>query len=325
MNPNAYYIITALLLLFLEILYIPLAKKLEIGAAVTHRSSHKTRTITGGGFIFYLAAVICAVLYPSEPSHKIYKMLICGGILFTISLADDIHDISPTIRLMCHTAVLSVIFYPVIETGHSDIFLVLLICSVGFINGYNFMDGINGMLGLYSIVTLSSIYFIYHTSIHNGLLSFYEPYILTLIIASVVFCFFNFRNKALFFSGDVGSITLGFFIAIFITHYIITTAEASIMVFLIVYAVDTSLTIIQRLFMGANIFTSHRLHLYQALVNKGGLPHLAVATYYALTQLLINIGYILTVPEYKWTYTIVVTIIVSSVYFILKRRVARIR
>lgn len=322
METTTYYIIIAAIMLCLEALYIPLGKKLGIGADVNHRSSHKARTLTCGGYIFYVSALLCAFLYPSPANYSIVKMLVCGGILFLISLADDIKEVSPVTRLICHTAVAAVIFFPVAQEGHFDIFLILMICSVGCINGFNFMDGINGMMGLYSVVTLSSIYYLYSSSPHTPLLSLYMPYIATLIIASIVFCFFNFRKKALFFSGDVGSIVLGFFIAVFITHYIITTAEASSIVILIVYAVDTSLTIIQRLFMGANILTPHRLHLYQALTNKKGLQHRTVSLYYATAQLLINIGYFLTSKDYKWTYTIIITMIVASVYFILKRNIS---
>ena len=124
------------------------------------------------------------------------------------------------------------------------------------------MDGINGMMALYTILTLGTLLFMYHTCIYRSIITGYEPIILCLGIAVIVFSIFNVRKNAVCFSGDVGSIVLGFFIAFFVAKYIIVTAEASVVVILIVYAVDTSLTIIQRLFMGANIFTPHRLHTF---------------------------------------------------------------
>ena len=100
---------------------------------------------------------------------------------------------------------------------------------------------------------------------------------------------------------------------------ILKTSDASLIIFLIVYAVDTVFTIFQRLYAGENIFLPHRLHLYQILVNKWGIEHYKVSIYYATTQLLINIVYILIPNDFKWSYFIVIVIILTIVYFILKR------
>ena len=318
-NHLTYYITIAAILLILELAYIPIAKKIRIGAKITSRSSHKKYTITSGGFIFYVAALLCYAFFSNNLPSSTPQILICGGVLFLISFIDDIHEVSPTIRLICHTIVAAVMFFSFFGADHPEYYLMLLIFSVGFINGYNFMDGINGMMALYTILTLGTLLFMYHTCIYRYIIVGYEPIILCLGIAVIVFSIFNVRKNAVCFSGDVGSIVLGFFIAFFVAKYIIVTAEASVVVILIVYAVDTSLTIIQRLFMGANIFTPHRLHLYQILVNKVNIPHLKVSAGYALVQLAINCGYFLTEREFRWTYTIIVTIIVATAYFILKR------
>ena len=314
-----FYIAIAAIILVLELIYLPIARKIRIGAKITNRSSHKKYTITCGGFIFYVAALLCFAFFSNILPSNTPQLLICGSVLFLISFIDDIHEISPSLRLICHTIVATVMFSSFFETEHPEYFLILVIFSVGFINGYNFMDGINGMMALYTILTLGTLLFMYHTCIYRLIIAGYEPMILCLGIAAIVFSFFNVRKNAICFSGDVGSIVLGFFIAVFVARYIIVTAEASVVVILIVYAVDTSLTIIQRLFMGADIFTPHRLHLYQILVNKMKIPHLKVSIGYALVQLAINCGYFLTEREFRWSYTIIVTIIVATTYFILKR------
>lgn len=323
MKPEIFYISLAIFLTIMEMIFIPVAKRFDIQAKVSPRSSHKEKTVTGGGFIFYLSVLACYIFMRDLLPSNINMLLGCGGVLFLISLVDDVHELSPWLRLVCHVIIFSILFYPTLTDGYPHIFLVLLICGVGFVNGFNFMDGINGMMGLYSVVTLATIYFMFHTSCHTALIACYEPMILALLVASVVFCIFNFRKKALCFSGDVGSIVLGFFIAVFVAYFIVTTAEASVIVILIVYAVDTSLTIVQRLFMGENILTPHKLHLYQVLANKRGMEQRLISVYYAAVQIVINIGYFLTAKEFRWSYAIMVSLIVATVYFILKSGVVK--
>ena len=100
---------------------------------------------------------------------------------------------------------------------------------------------------------------------------------------------------------------------------IFITTEASLIIFLIVYAIDTVFTIFQRLFAGENIFLPHRLHLYQILVNQWGIKHHIVSIYYAITQLVINIAYLLIPNDFKWSFFILVTIVLTIIYFSLKR------
>lgn len=321
MENITYYIVIAIILLAMETLYLPIARKVGIGDPVTPRSSHKVYTLTGGGFIFFIGAIICTLWFHEVTSTTMPKLLICGGALFLLSFIDDYREISPGFRLTIHAAIVTYTFYPVILNGHLDIFLILLLCSVGFINGFNFMDGINGMMALYSIVTLTTLYYMYDTSVHIGYFTSLQPLIITFIIAALVLCIFNYRKNALVFPGDVGSIVLGYFIAYFIAHYIITTAEASVIIILIIYAIDSALTIIQRLFMGEDIFTPHRRHLYQRMVDVWHIEHRLVSLYYAAAQAVINVGYFITSPEYRWSYTIIVTMIVATAYFLMKRSI----
>jgi len=53
--------------------------------------------------------------------------------------------------------------------------------------------------------------------------------------------------------------------------------------------VDSILTIIHRLIKKENIFSAHRSHLYQYLVNIRQIGHLKIAVIYGLIQLVINI------------------------------------
>ena len=58
--------------------------------------------------------------------------------------------------------------------------------------------------------------------------------------------------------------------------------------FLIIYAVDSGLTLINRKLNGENVFKPHRSHLYQQLVHLKGYSHLNISLSYSFIQLVIN-------------------------------------
>jgi len=83
--------------------------------------------------------------------------------------------------------------------------LVALIVCVGIINAYNFMDGINGITGGYSLSVLLPLIYLNTT---DNFIS--QDYLYVVGMSLLVFCFFNFRKKAKCFAGDVGSISIAF-------------------------------------------------------------------------------------------------------------------
>jgi UDP-N-acetylmuramyl pentapeptide phosphotransferase/UDP-N-acetylglucosamine-1-phosphate transferase len=115
-----------------------------------------------------------------------------------------------------------------------------------------------------------------------------SDFIICPILASIVFLFFNFRKKAKCFAGDVGSVSIGFWIIALLLMLILKTQSLNYILFLAVYGVDTVLTIMHRLLLKQNIFEPHRLHFYQILANERKVPHLIVSTLYALIQMLVN-------------------------------------
>lgn len=307
----------AIILLVIEALYIPLARKLRIGAPVTPRSSgtHVSYTATGGGIIFSIAALLYALIAEGQfPPH--FRGILAGGaVLAVISFIDDIHELRPGLRLAVQGVTIAAAYAWI--APWPDIYLLTLILGVGFINAYNFMDGISGMLTAYSIVTLTALL----VGMHLGGASMQCPEAMlaeVLMVAVGVFGVFNFRRRSVVFCGDVGSIVMGYFILFLMVRLILWTHDAAAIVLLMVYGVDTVLTIFGRLFKGENILAPHRSHLYQRLANERQMPHLAVAGVYALFQALIDLGFFLTPRPWHWTYTILVTAALVAAYFLLK-------
>ncbi len=316
MHTSLLYIIAFIILLLCELIYFRIARHLHIGDKVTSRSSHKHYTITGGGIIFIIAAIIFYIYNTSALPQNFANMLVGAIILAIISFIDDIHNLSPYIRLIIQSIIVATVFSYILQWGYVDIFIIVLICGVGLINAYNFMDGINGITAGYSLVTLGTLYYCYYTISETSL-----TFIALLIIATGIFTYFNFRKKAICFAGDIGSIVMGFFILYLMIELIWDKGDASCIVFLIVYGIDTVFTIIQRLFMGENILLPHRRHLYQVFVNQWHAPHYLVSLGYASTQLFINVIYFMIPEQFLWSYVIIVTILLSALYFIAKRSV----
>lgn len=308
------YTIAFIILLLCELIYFRIARRLHIGDKVTSRSSNRQYTIIGGGIIFLIAAIIAYINNTSALPQNFANMLIGAVILSIISFIDDIHNVSPHIRLIIQAIIVATVFAYILQWGYIDIFIIILICGVGLINAYNFMDGINGITAGYSLVTLGTLYYCYHTISQAQ-----STFIVMLIIATGIFAFFNFRKKAVCFAGDIGSIVMGYFILYLMVELIWVRCNASCCVFLIVYGIDTVFTIIQRLFMGENILLPHQRHLYQVFVNQWHIPHYQVSLGYASTQLFINIIYFLIPEQFQWSYVIIVTILLSALYFVAKR------
>ena len=150
------------------------------------------------------------------------------------------------------------------------------------------MDGINGITGLYSFVILSTLYYINQYKIIFTDVNF----IIYPVLASLVFLFFNFRIKAKCFAGDVGSMSIAFWILALLGALVIKTKDFTYFLFLGVYGIEVISTILQRIKLKENIFEAHRHHLYQLLVNKMKWSHLLVSTMYGVIQLLINFSII---------------------------------
>lgn len=301
-----YYFLILVLLFLAELFYFRIANRLNIIDKPNERSSHTRITLRGGGIIFYFGALAYFLT-----NHFEYPWFMLALTLVTIiSFVDDICSTSQILRLVIHFTAMALMFYQwgLFALPWWTIVIALIVCT-GIINAYNFMDGINGITGGYSLVVLGSLAFI------NGyLVRFIEPaFIYTMLCAVLVFCFFNFRTKARCFAGDVGSVSIAFVILFLLGCLILQTKDFSWIVLLVVYGVDSVLTIIHRLMLHENIGLPHRKHMYQLMANELKIPHVMVASIYMAVQVLIVVGYIYF-RDYGYEYLLCSLILLCIVY-----------
>ena len=307
-----YYLIVLVLLFVAELFYFRIADKFNIIDKPNERSSHKRVTLRGGGVIFYFGTLAYFLA-----NHFEYPWFMLALTLITIiSFVDDIRSTSQVLRLVFHFTAMALMFYQWgLFTFPLWTILVALIVCTGIINAYNFMDGINGITGGYSLVVLGSLAYI-----NEVVVSFVEPrFIYTALCAVVVFNFFNFRKRAKCFAGDVGSVSIAFIILFLIGKLIIQTEDFSYIILLAVYGVDSILTIIHRLMLHENIGLPHRKHLYQIMANELKIPHVAVSVIYMLVQILVMAGYFYFQSNGHW-YLLGTILILVILYILFMRK-----
>jgi len=284
MNMVFEYLALGIGLFLILYLYIRLAQKFQLEDTMNSRSSHTTPAILGGGLVIPLAVILYATFYNQFNSFFIGLFLVA-----IISFWDDIKNLPNQVRIILQLAAVILLVGEIIGfSGSIVIMLIVIVIILGTINAVNFMDGINGITAAFGTVTLVALTFI------NSKVGFVDQRLLIyILIAVLVFSFYNFRKQAKCFAGDVGSISLGFILVYFTLLFYMKTGDLSVIVLWSVYGVDSVITIINRLVNKENIFKAHRSHLYQYYANELGRSHLQVAAWYGIIQGIINVLFVL--------------------------------
>lgn len=246
------------------------------------RSSHTMPTPRGGGLVFVLVALgvwVGILAWQGFSQNHINEgniyFLLSSILIATLGFVDDKRQLSAKFRLISQFIVFSVFLYwllggPLLSNLQNSVsyYHIGMISFLGFsylfllwmTNLFNFMDGIDGIAATEAIFFFAGIALLYHD------LLFFPLSDLTWILCALLigFLLWNFP-KAKLFMGDVGSSFLGAFIAL-ISIYLATISWVIFMVCVILLAnfiTDATLTLLQRLSNGENVFQAHRSHAYQ--------------------------------------------------------------
>ena len=303
------YALVFFFLIISEFFYFRIADRFNIIDKPNERSSHNYITIRGGGIIWWVAALLYLLFHFSSQGLWFFAgiTLIAG-----VSFVDDIVSLGQRVRLLFHLLAMSCAFYLAGVFGMYPWWAIVIgyIVFIGIVNAYNFMDGINGITGLYSIAVLASLQYVnmtYGSFVHPDLIWF--P-----MLASVVFLFFNFRKRARCFAGDVGSVAIAFWIVTLLLLLIIKTENLIWLGFLMVYGVDAVMTILHRLYLKQNIMEAHRLHFYQIMANEKRMPHRVVSVIYFTAQLLCSALIVMLYPVMGWSIFVILLLLLMGLY-----------
>lgn len=312
------YIIIFVLLLVVELVYFCIADRCNIIDKPNERSSHSMIVLRGGGIIFLVGAWMWSVFFGFQYPWFLVGLTLVAG----VSFVDDIHSLPDSVRLVVQFAAAVMAFYQlgILHWSMWWIILLALIVYVGATNVINFMDGINGITTGYSLAVLIPLALVNMNSTFVE-----ESLIISTILASLVFCVFNFRPKgrAKCFAGDVGSIGIAFIMLFLLGNVIIKTTDITWLIFLLVYGVDGCLTIAHRIMLHENLGEAHRKHAYQIMANELKIGHVKVTSLYMVMQLLISLGFIYLCPNTvlaHWLYLITALVVLVITYILFMKK-----
>ncbi len=305
------YLIVLLLNIISLALYYRIAIRFDIIDQPNERSSHDYVTVRGAGIIFLVTGLFWVLSSTGQHLYIIFGLSSIG----LISLLDDIFTLPNKFRFLVHVFAVTLVFMEIgLFSSNMFIILIVLILYLGWVNAFNFMDGINGITALYSLSILLPLYFAFRDYSSTNL-----SLVLFLGISVLVFMTLNVRARALVFCGDVGAIVLAYLIGYLIITLIISTGKIEYVLLVCVYGIDAIFTIIRRLLKGENIFQPHRSHLYQLLSNELNWHYLTVSLVYSLLQLTISMILLFTlraVPQYSIPVATGILILTTMIYLV---------
>ena len=331
MNTYIIYGVIFVILLALELIYFKIADKCNIIDKPNERSSHSTIVLRGGGIIFMLGLWIWSPFYGFGYPWFLAAVTLIAG----VSFVDDIRSLPDSVRLVAQFVAMGLMFY---QLGLFEMFqmsdgsllsgivvpalivLLAIVVCVGASNIINFMDGINGITGGYALASLIPLFIL------NRELGFVEDsLVVTVVLADVVFCLFNFRpkGKAKCFAGDVGSIGIAFILLFLIGRLVMLTGDVTYLIFLLVYGVDGCLTICHRIMLHENLGEAHRKHAFQLMANELKIGHVTVSLIYMALQMAVSLGFIYLCPNTTaahWVYLAVALAVLVIAYILFKKK-----
>lgn len=315
-------LVIAVLLVVAELIYFKVADRFNIIDKPNERSSHSSVVLRGGGVIFIVGAWLYAAFY----GVQLWPFLVGLTMIAGVSFVDDVKPLPDSLRLVVQFIAMGLMFYQwgILHWEYWWIVILGLILCVGIINAYNFMDGINGITGGYSLAILIPLDWM---NLKGGasIAGFTDQNLIYVtILADLVFCFFNFRprGKAKCFAGDVGSVGVAFILVYMVGALILKTGDFTYIMLLALYGVDSVLTIVHRILLHENIGQAHRKHVYQLMANELKMSHVTVSVIYMILQLAIAVGLIL-IPDtalWHWGYLFVVLLLLALAYVLFKKK-----
>jgi UDP-GlcNAc:undecaprenyl-phosphate GlcNAc-1-phosphate transferase len=234
------------------------------------RRSHDRPTVRGGGVSPALGSLAGLLVSTQMTGHGRAAVLVAAGGFGIVGLLEDLRGVRPVPRLVLQLSV-AVAVLPSLLAGISGpdpwrigAGVATVVWLVGYVNAFNFMDGINGISAAQAATAGAAWYFIgRHAAVGDV-----QAGALIGLAAAVAFAPWNFPTARLFL-GDVGSYFFGALLATLAVLLLRggVPLEAALAP-TVLYLADTGVTLVRRIAAGYWV-TPHRDHVYQRLVQLG--------------------------------------------------------
>jgi UDP-GlcNAc:undecaprenyl-phosphate/decaprenyl-phosphate GlcNAc-1-phosphate transferase len=270
-----------------EPLTIPLLRRLAAIDIPGLRSSHTIPTPRGGGLPIVVGLLVAVALIRGAPA---VPFGVAVGFFGALGFVDDLRALTAIRRLVLQCVGSAGIATLLISPLHlpaallAALTLVTAVWLMGFVNAFNFMDGVNGISGAHAVI--AGVAYACFGQWRQ------DPFLvamgLAVAVAALAFLPWN-AVRARVFLGDVGSYALGAALAVLaVTAVIQGVPPEAALGPLALYVADTAWTLQRRVRAGERWTQAHRTHTYQRWCDVGW-THPEVALVTAATTILVSL------------------------------------
>jgi UDP-GlcNAc:undecaprenyl-phosphate/decaprenyl-phosphate GlcNAc-1-phosphate transferase len=272
-----------------EAVAIPLLRRAAIMDVPGHRSSHTVPTPRGGGIPIVAGLLVAAGIIGGTNALVFAFAVAAFGLL---GFVEDLRGLTAGRRLILQTVGGILVAVVLVSNPASPawmlVALVVLVAAwiTGFVNVFNFMDGVNGISGAHALIA-GVVFAGLGWWRHDG---FLLPAGAAVAVSALVFLPWN-AGHARVFLGDSGSYALGAALAVLAAYAVRDgiPVEAALGP-LVLYIADTAWTLQRRIRTGERWLQAHRTHVYQLWCDAGWSHQRVTVTATATTVLLSLLG-----------------------------------
>jgi UDP-GlcNAc:undecaprenyl-phosphate GlcNAc-1-phosphate transferase len=272
-----------------EAVTIPLLRRAAVIDVPGQRSSHTIPTPRGGGIPIAAGLLVAAGLIGGTNAAVFAFAVAAFGLL---GFAEDLCGLAVGSRLIMHAAGGTMVTVLLVSdlAGPSTVLVMLIVLVAvwitGFVNVFNFMDGVNGISGAHALIA-GVVFAGLGWWRHDGFLA---PAGAAVAVSALAFLPWNV-GQARVFLGDVGSYALGAALATLVAYAVLhgIPVEATLGP-LVLYIADTAWTLQRRIRAGERWLEPHRTHVYQRWCDAGWSHQRVTLTAAATTVLLSMLG-----------------------------------
>ena len=322
MLPVNLTILYFILLLFTVII----SKKLKFYDKPNVRKIHKSKVYNTGGLIIYLFYLIIVNFF--EFNHNIELIISIGFFICLIGFIDDRLNLAPSIKILFIIIPSVYLIISGISINNLGIYeyigvinlgkfqLPFLILATGLlINATNYIDGVDGLLLTFFACCLG--YYIFLIEDTNTI--YLIKLLLIPVILNLILNLLPFKSKIKFFSGNSGSLFVGFFVSFLtIELYNSFNIHPVYLIWPLWYPVyDFLFVSTNRAFLKKSIFSADNSHLHHKVLIKFKKDHVKTISLYFISNVsIIYIGFLIS--NYS-KFLSLITFIIGFIFYLIFR------
>ncbi len=311
------------------------------------RASHVESTASLGGMAIFAGFIISIMIFLYIPQIPYIQYVIAGIIIvFFIGLKDDIVSVSPLIKFVAQIFAATIIIdlgdirldgfyglFGITDIGYMPSSFLSVFVIIAIVNAFNLIDGIDGLASGIGIIA-TAFFGTWFYLVGQTQLAIMACALIGSLAAFFYFNVYSKKNKI--FMGDIGSLMLGFIMAIFAIKFNdlngsmgdapfrVYSAPAVSIGVLIIPIYDTIRVSIVRMYHGRSPFSADREHIHHYLVDLTGSHR--KTTFIILAVNVVFIAVALLLSHYLRIYQLTLVLLalaalVSAIpYYLVKKK-----